>query len=92
MSKAKALEHLMNPFHWVDLTTRQSQVIKQACRGRRSRLIAADLGIGEVTVRSYLRNALIKINQTPHPDVSPKLSMRDLPGALLKLVDKELRA
>ena len=87
MSKAKALKHLMNPFHWVDLTTRQAQVIKQACRGRRSRLIAEDLGIGEVTVRSYLRNALIKINQTDHSN----LSLRDLPGALIKLVDKELK-
>ena len=91
MTKAKALEHLSNPFHWVDLSPRQAQVIKQACRGRRSRLIAADIGIGEVTVRAYLRTALIKINQTPYPGVSPLLSVRDLPGALLKLVDKELK-
>ena len=88
MSKAKALEHLMNPFHWVDLSPRQAQVIKQACRGRGTRLIAADMGISENSVKAYLRMAILKINQTDHSN----LSLRDLPGKLIELVDKELRA
>ena len=92
MSKDEALKHLMDPFYWVHLSLRQAQAIKQACRGRSARVIAEDMEVSESAVKSYLRNALIKINQTPHPDVSPFLGVRDLPGALLKLVDKELRS
>ncbi len=87
MTKAKALEHLTNPFHWVDLTNQQAKAIKEACRGRSAGLIAVDMGISYWTVVGYLRHALIKINQTDHSN----LSLRDLPGKLLDLVEKELR-
>ena len=87
MTKAKALEHLTNPFHWVDLTNRQAEVIKLACWGRSTGAIAVEMGITYWTVVGYLRNALIKINLTDHSN----LSMRDLPGKLLDLVEKELR-
>ena len=88
MSKDKALQHLMDPFYWVHLSPRQAQAIKQACWGRTASEIAADMGVSEAAVKSYLRNALIKINLTDHSN----LSRRDLPGALLKLIGKELRA
>ena len=87
MSKDKALQHLMDPFHWVHLSHQQAKAIKQACWGRSASAIAADMGVSESAVKSYLRNALIKINLTDRSS----LSLRDLPGALLKLVGKELR-
>ncbi len=87
MTKAKALEHLTNPFHWVDLTNQQAKVIKLACWGKTAKQISIITGITYWTAVGYLRNALIKINQTDHSD----LSLRDLPGKLLDLVEKELR-
>ena len=87
MTKAKALEHLTNPFHWVDLTNQQAAVIKLACWGKPTGTIAVDMMITYWTVVYYLRNALTKINQTDHSN----LSLRDLPGKLLDLVEKELR-
>ena len=87
MTKAKALEHLTNPFHWVDLTNQQARVIKEACRGRSAGLIAVDMGVSYWTVVKYLRDARIKINLTDRSN----LSLRDLPGKLLDLVEKELR-
>ncbi len=87
MTKAKALEHLTTPFHWVHLTNRQAKVIKEACWGKTAGVIAAEMGISYWTVVPYLRAALIRINQTDRSD----LSMRDLPGKLLDLVVKELR-
>lgn len=87
MTKAKALEHLENPFHWVDLTNQQAAVIKLACWGITTGSIAIKLGLTFWTANSYLRNALIVINLTDRTD----LSSRDLPGKLLDLVEKELR-
>jgi DNA-binding NarL/FixJ family response regulator len=88
MSKAKALEHLDNPFHWVDFSRQQRRVIKQACFGKTAAVIAANLGIETRTAIHYIHNALVKINLTDHSN----LSLRDLPGKLLKDVEKELRA
>lgn len=87
MTKAKALEHLEKPFHWVDLTNQQAKVIKEACWGKTAGLIAAEMGISYWTVVPYLRAALTRINETDHTN----LSMRDLPGKLLDLVEKELK-
>jgi DNA-binding CsgD family transcriptional regulator len=88
MSKDKALRHLMDPFYWVHLSPRQAQAIKQACRGKTAGAIAADMGVSEVAVKSYLRNALIKINLTDHSN----LSLRDLPGKQQDKVIEELRS
>ena len=87
MSKDKALQHLMDPYHWVHLSHQQAKAIKQACRGKSASAIAADMGVSESAVKSYLRNALIKINQTDRTD----LSLRDLPGKLQDKVIEELR-
>ncbi len=87
MTKANALEHLTNPFHWIVLTNQQAKVIKLACWGIPTGVIAEKLGLTFWTATAYLRNALIVINLTDHSN----LSTRDLPGKLLDLVEKELK-
>ncbi len=48
--------------HWQLLSPREQEVTALACRGVTNRQIAARLGVSEETVKTHVRNALVKFN------------------------------
>jgi DNA-binding CsgD family transcriptional regulator len=47
---------------WQVLSPREQEVTALACRGYTNRQIAARLGVAEETVKTHVRNALVKFN------------------------------
>jgi len=47
---------------WQLLSPREQEVTALACRGYTNRQIAARLGVSEETVKTHVRNALVKFN------------------------------
>lgn len=48
--------------HWQVLSPREQEVTALACRGYTNRQMAARLGVAEETVKTHMRNALVKFN------------------------------
>jgi DNA-binding CsgD family transcriptional regulator len=47
---------------WQSLSPREQQVSALTCRGYTNRQMAARLGVSEETIKSHVRNALVKFN------------------------------
>jgi DNA-binding CsgD family transcriptional regulator len=47
---------------WQSLSPREQEVTALACRGYTNRQMAARLGVAEETVKTHVRNALVKFN------------------------------
>jgi len=47
---------------WQSLSPREREATALACRGYTNRQIAARLGVSEETVKTHVRNALVKFN------------------------------
>jgi DNA-binding CsgD family transcriptional regulator len=47
---------------WQSLSPREQEVTALACRGDTNRQMAARMGVSEETVKTHVRNALVKFN------------------------------
>ncbi len=56
--------HLAERVHQSELTSREIEVVERIARGMSNKQIAADLGIGEATVKTHVNNIMGKLGAT----------------------------
>ena len=82
----RALQHIISPFDWCELTPNQERSVYWHVRGYSDRRVGERIGITRDTVRKHLERAVEKINACEDWEIT----IRDLADVLFKLIQEEL--